>query len=67
MVIGMGSDKFNSEAKDQFVAKKIDMVRGKGHEAEIDLGDGTRQFGTHYGSTYTDKHGQTEQKRVSQD
>lgn len=56
VVIGMGGDHYNSEAKDQFGAKPIDVIRGKGHEAEIDLGDGTRQFSTQYNNVYTAKH-----------
>ena len=58
VIIGMGTDNYNSEAKDQFGAKPIDVVRGKGHEAEIDLGDGSRQFSTQYNNTFTDKHDQ---------
>ena len=67
VVIGMGNEKYNSEAKDEFGYKKVDVVRGKGHEAEIDLGDGTRQFGTQYNNTYDNKHGKIEQKKVGKE
>ena len=63
-MIGMGNETYNSEAKDSFGVKKIDVVRGKGHQAEIELGDGTRQFGTHYNNIYDNKHGIVEQKRI---
>jgi len=49
------------------VAKEIDVVKGKGHQAEIDLGDGTRQFSTHYNHSYTNKHSQVDQKRIGKD
>lgn len=51
----MGTEKFNSEAKDQFVPKNAERVKGKGAEGSIELGDGTRDFTTQYKQTYNDK------------
>lgn len=30
VIIGMGTETYNSEAKDQFVAKNVERVKGKG-------------------------------------
>jgi hypothetical protein len=65
VIIGMGNDKYNSEAKDQFVSKPIERVHGKGQEGTLDLGDGSRDYETMYRNTFTNKHGIIEQTRIT--
>jgi hypothetical protein len=62
----MGEGTYCSEAKDQFVAKPIDRVLGKGLQASLDLGDGTRQFSTQYGQTHTGQP-QPDQKHITKE
>lgn len=65
VVIGMGTETYQTEAKDQFVAKAVDRVRGKGTEGSLDLGGGERTFETQYQNTFTNKFDQREGNRVS--
>ena len=67
VVIGMGSESFNSEAKDQFGAKRAERVKGKGPEGSLELGDACRDYQTQYGNSYVDKYGQEENRRVSKE
>ena len=52
VIIGMGGETYNSEAKDQFSAKQAERIKGKGAEGSLVLGDGTRDFTTHYQQTH---------------
>jgi hypothetical protein len=42
VIIGLGTEAYNSEAKDQYVAKTIERVKGQGTEATLNLGNGDR-------------------------
>jgi hypothetical protein len=67
VVIGMGSETYNTEAQDQFVHKNVERVRGKGAEGSLNLGDGEREFSTQYQHVHGNKHGQGEANRVGRE
>lgn len=55
MIIGLGTEVYNSEAKDQYVAKTIDRVKGQANEATLNLGNGDREFKTQYQDNFGNK------------
>jgi hypothetical protein len=67
VVIGMGTETYQTEAKDQFVLKNVERVKGKGAEGSLCLGDGTREYSTQYQHTHNNKYDQHQPNRVSQE
>ena len=67
VVIGMGPNSYESEARGQYAAKSVPVVKGKGAPGGLSVGEGDVDYSTQYGQTFTNKHGIEERHRVTRE
>lgn len=61
----MGTERYQSEAREQFGAKRTEVVKGKGAEGSLNLGDEGREFSTQYQQTHTNKFNEHQSNHIS--
>ncbi len=61
----MGTETYQSEAREQFGAKRTDVIKGKGAEGSLNLGDEGREFSTQYQQTHTNKFKEHQSNQIS--